>query len=96
MRIYKYPLCVSGDAVHARIKVQMPIAAEIVKVGLQDESVYLWAEVSTNVPSETRVFAVVTTGEDFPPRGEYVGTFEQLGGKLQWHVIEVKGDYHRG
>lgn len=84
-RIYKYPLAITGLQ-----SVPLPVGAEILTVQMQGDSLCLWALVDAKVVSVTRrTFEVFGTGHDMDtnPR-TYLGTVQQAGGALVWHVFE--------
>lgn len=66
----------------------MPLGAEIVTVGLQGDSMYLWALVDPDEKREEVIkIKVIGTGHDFEPSGlKYLGTAFQ--GAWVWHVYE--------
>ena len=85
--IWKFPLPV-GDFV----AISMPAGARVLTVQTQGINACLWALVDTDAPRETRRFRVFGTGH--PVEGvevdSYVGTIQQLGGALVWHVFEAE------
>ena len=60
------------------------VQGRIVHVGLQSNSIYVWAEQGENLPS-SKVKYVVT---GMPYNGVYIGTVFEAGGMLVWHVIK--------
>lgn len=68
--IYKYEI--PADKMPG---VAMPVGAEILHIGQQNDQVQLWALVDVRAPIEIRVFNVIGTGVkiDFNP-GKYMAT----------------------
>ena len=70
MRIYKYPLAITDvrDGVFTGT-IQMPLNANIIKVGMQGTVITLWAMFEDvawdSSPTEPRSFLAVGTGRDF-------------------------------
>ena len=88
--ILKYPVEIGVPFNH-----RMPASTKLLDVQLQgDQGPMLWALVDGMVEDvEPRSFLVVGTGPEHHPiddRYEYVGTFQMLGGRLVWHLFEVK------
>lgn len=82
--IHKYQLGITD--VQA---VRMPAGAEILSVQFQNESLCLWALVETTEKNSARLIYVVGTGNPFPEGDfRFIGTVQQFGGKLIWHVFE--------
>lgn len=79
--IWKYPLTRS---------VVMPQGAQVISVGEQLGSLYLWAIVENENPPETRNFDIIGTGWDLTHEGvdtsKYFGRISQNG--FEWHVFE--------
>lgn len=86
MKIYKYPLMI--DDVQT---VVMPHGAKVLTVQMQHEMPCLWAEVDPQIIAvETRTFGIIGTGcADIPANAQYIGTVQQFGGNLVWHVYEL-------
>lgn len=82
-RIYKYPIEITDVQ-----NVMLPFGAEILCVQFQQEQLCLWAIVNDNTP-EPRTIYIFGTGHDMDdtPR-RYIGTVQQHGGALIWHVFE--------
>lgn len=68
--------------------VTMPIGAEILHVGVQENDICFWAKVDPKAKTETRLFGIYGTGWDIPndTESEYVGTVQQ--GSFVWHIFE--------
>lgn len=71
--------------------VSIPADAEILTVGVQGRTFYMWALVSNDKPIVTRRFEVLGTGWGLPDqtmeKAKYIGTvFEDT---LVWHIFEV-------
>ena len=68
----------------------MPTDAKILAVNEQNDNACLWAECHPNADLEQRDFRIYGTGHELPDEpGDYVGTFQQAGGKYIWHVYET-------
>lgn len=82
--IHKYQLGITD--VQA---VRMPAGAEILSVQFQNESLCLWARVDTAEKNNARLIYIIGTGHLFPEEElRFIGTVQQFGGKLIWHVFE--------
>ncbi len=84
--IYKYPI----EATDSQ-DVEMPKGAKIIKTDTQDGKICLWAVID---PNETKVeqvtIKVAGTGHPIEEdKLDYIGTVQQWGGKLVWHIFEV-------
>ena len=82
--IYKYQIKLSYE-------IELPIGAEIIKVGVQRDCWYLWAIIdSLDIGTELRHFKIIATGEDYVPEGlKYIETFFQNNENLVWHLFEI-------
>lgn len=83
--IYKYRLEKSGANL-----IKMPIGAQPLHVGMQDNKVYIWMEVESEYPIESRQLWLYGTGWDLaemPRRCPYLGT-AQNDQSLVWHVFD--------
>lgn len=81
-----------GLGIHDYQEVTMPVGAQILTVQCQDGRPYLWALVDPDATRETRHFRIFGSGFDMPDcvgREHHIGTVQQLGGALVWHVFEV-------
>ena len=75
-----------------RCTIRMPEEAEILCVQVQHDKPCIWALVETDNHPYDYEFRVVGTGHDpalEPDQGEYVGTFQLLGGSLVFHVFRI-------
>ncbi len=87
--IYKYN---AGD-----YSITMPKDAQILDVQMQYDIPQLWALVDTSNEMETREFLIMGTGMEFDDEGSiYIGTFQQFGGDLVWHLFEYKEESDNG
>ncbi len=73
------------------VKVEMPVGAEILKADHQLAIPCLWALVSPQNETETRLFETHGTGHTIPSplNRRYIDTFQLRGGELVYHVFEV-------
>lgn len=70
---------------------QMPKGAKILCIQTKDEIPQIWALVDPALNTTVRRFMTYGTGHDVPENpGEYIGTFQTLGGRLIFHVFEEK------
>lgn len=84
-RIYKYQLPLQDVAT-----VQMPYGACILSVGVQRDSVVVWANVDPKVERMIdRRFRIIGTGHEFDDTylGRFVGTV-MVGDALVFHIFE--------
>jgi hypothetical protein len=85
--IWKFPLQHTDTQ-----NVAMPWDAQILTVGVVNEQICLWAMVEDHGSSETRVIRIIGTGHpiDGAELLRYIGTVQLMGGKLIFHVFELK------
>lgn len=82
--IWKYEIPI-GDGIELR----MPDNAEILTVQSQRDQGVLWAKVDPEAKTVTRMFSIRGTGHRYDKNGErYIGTWQQAGGALVWHLFE--------
>jgi hypothetical protein len=81
--IYKYHLGVTPG----RVVVKMPFEAKPLSVGVQDDSVVVWAEVDTDELLGGKVFELIMTGQEMPNENDFdfIGTVTLHG----WYVLHV-------
>lgn len=77
------------------IKIEMPINAEILTIQMQDDDAMIWAIVEPEKEKEVRYFEIFGTGHNMPTLDDtkyrvYIGTFQVYGGKLVFHLFELK------
>lgn len=88
--IYKYPF--NLDQVQT---IEMPEAAQILKIDLVNNEYYLWALVNTDEAIVERTIEIFGTGHEIPEGAayrKYLGTVNNA--PFIWHVferIELKG-----
>lgn len=81
MKIWKFPV----NDTKAIQKIEMPNHAEIRHLGIQNNKVFLWAEVQENNPVVERTFFIVGTGHPIPTQAKrYIGTFQAP--PFVWHL----------
>lgn len=84
MRIWKFELDVTD-----RQLVWMPIGAKVLDVQMQHDQCCLWALCDEHAQKEARYFNIYGTGNPMPDEpGEYIATFQMVGGQLVFHVFE--------
>ncbi len=82
--IWKFPLDVADEQ-----RVEMPLDAKILHVGLQGESVFMWAEVGPERRKVERTVRIYGTGYPMPEHpGRHIGSFMLRGGTLVFHAYD--------
>jgi hypothetical protein len=82
--IYKYELAIDDTQ-----ELMLPEGAEILTVQMQDGYPRLWALVDPHAPKKRRYIDIYGTGHPVGDKhGQYLGTFQEHGGQLVWHVFE--------
>jgi len=89
--IWKYPLKVTDEQI-----LEIPGGAKILSVELQHGVPCLWALVHPKNKKKKRVVQIFGTGNPIPDAdlGEYVSTFQSMGGNLVWHVFIMSEKAH--
>jgi hypothetical protein len=84
MRVFKYPIPIQDE-----VQIQMPSTGTILSVQEQHGEVVLWALVDDEKPLTPMKFRVVGTGHPIEDADDlvYVGSVQQAGGALVWHVF---------
>jgi len=85
MTIYKYPLEITDEQA-----VMMPTLCKIITVQMQHGKPCLWAIVNEHDRiSRLRTIDIFGTGNPMDNQERaYIGTIQQAGGALVWHVFE--------
>lgn len=85
MTIWKYEIGVTDEQT-----VMVPEGAEILCVQMQGTTPCLWALVNPKLKPAPRTIEIHGTGNPQAPEtaAHYIGTFQQFGGRLVWHVFE--------
>ena len=83
-QIWKYQIPITG-----RFEIEMPGAAQIISIQMQNEVPYVWAIVGPKITPSNRRFKLVGTGHefDFLPTDKFIGTFQD--GPYVWHLFEI-------
>jgi len=84
--IHKYAL-----ELHTREQiVNLPEAAELLDIQIQNDALYLWAAVFTDVPLAPRLFQIFLTGQQLPDDrwARHVATLQS--NELVLHFYEMK------
>lgn len=81
--VWKFQL---GGPLDGRTKVEMPMGASPIRVGMQGGYYYLWAVVDSEAPKEHRTFFITGTGFPVEMKNPYIGSFSN--GPFEWHVWE--------
>jgi len=82
-KIFKYPLMLGENIL------DMPKGSEILCVQIQHDKPMIWANTNPDNVKEHRKIMVVGTGYEFDNSNlTYIGTFQELGGSMIWHVFE--------
>ena len=87
-KVFKYTLDVTE-----RQTIKMPPLARILKIGVQEGHVRIWASVHEDYPEGDRTFVVVGTGCTIPDDvklSSYRGTVQV--GSFVWHIFEIRND----
>ncbi len=86
--IYKYPVLVTGAGKFSRL---MPEGAQILTVQVQHTEPCIWALVDVDAVCTTRrQFVWIGTGHKSEhENAQYIGTIQELGGSLIWHLFEL-------
>ena len=80
--IYKYPVDLG------EFELELPKDYKILKVQMQGDAPFLWAEVNPESEVEKVKFFVRGTGHEFETVDQiYIGTFKMAGGGLIWHLF---------
>jgi hypothetical protein len=83
-RIWKYKLRITDEQ-----SIEMPTGAQFLSVQFQDGDLCMWALVDLDEPMHRHRFYVVGTGNPMPRGATYhIGTVQQPGLHLVWHVFE--------
>lgn len=91
LAVWKFP-ATRDDDVEDQFSIDMPRGAEILAVQMQHGKPCIWALCDTEAKKEPRNFVWVGTGHEYPARFyqglSYVGTIQQAGGNLVFHLFE--------
>ena len=89
MQIWKLTLAVQDVQ-----RLELPAGAGILTVQIQGGEPQLWALCDENaITKEPRHIAIYGTGNPMPDEaGDYIATFQMLGGAAVFHAFEVKHD----
>ncbi len=80
--IWKFPLILIEYN-----RIEMPVFAEILSVGVQNGTVCLWAIVEPDATKEERDFVICVTGNPVPANiMKFIGTVQMK--RFVWHVFE--------
>ena len=86
MKIFKYNFSIADS-----FEIELPISSKILAVQNQGNDNALWALVDdTETIKTNKTFRVFGTGQPLPVnvyQYEFIGTFQDLGGALVWHVF---------
>jgi len=89
-RVFKYPVFLTD-----RFAVDMPEAATILDVQVQQGQAVMWALVDPDAPNSRRLFRLAGTGHPIDADERwclaYIGTFQLAEGSLVFHLFEVTG-----
>lgn len=82
--IFKYPLSTNSET-----ELELPKLAEILRIDVQNNSIFLWAKVDPDAEKELRVFEVFGTGHTMPDfERKFINTFFVQGGTYVFHAFE--------
>jgi hypothetical protein len=84
--IWKYPLEILDKQ-----RIRVPLIHEVLAVQMQAGAPQLWVLVDPDMPQVDLVVAIYGTGNpvDSGNDDKYVGSFQQAGGALVWHVFAL-------
>ena len=75
-----------------RITIEMPVAAKILSLQVQNDIPCIWAVVDPKAQIETRTFIMFGTGHqinvDLQQRYNFIGSFQMMNGHLVFHLFE--------
>jgi len=92
MRIWKCALRITDQQV-----VIVPRGSKFLTVQIQKGEPQLWFLCNEKEPMTDRIITIYGTGHALPEYpGEYISTFQELGGDLVWHVFEIGGNMEIG
>lgn len=85
--IWKFPLQIVD-----RQMVDLRVGSRILSVQFQGDQLCLWATVQLHREIQPRPIYIVGTGHEFSdaPFDSFIGTVQQHGGSLVWHVWQGK------
>ncbi len=86
--IWKYSVPFAGE-----FTLDMPKGAEVLTLQLQEGEPVMWVAVDPDAEKEEIKFSLIGTGHavDFELiQSNYIGTYQELGGKLVWHLFQHK------
>jgi len=73
-------------------EIELPLNYEILTLQTQNGMPYIWVLVDPHKPRETEIFEIYGTGcpihYDMGIDREYVGTWQEKGGLLVWHLFK--------
>ena len=88
-QVWKYPVPLTDEFV-----IDMPEAAQILDVQVQQDKPVLWALVRPDAPEAERRFRLVGTGHPVSGDDRYqlipLGTIQLAGGALVFHLFEYR------
>lgn len=91
-KIWKFDIFDQGNPV---TRLEMPVGARIVHVGVQDQTesqqirVALWADFCHDGPTLPRTFEWFGTGHEIPDYAQYIGTVKLYNDLLVLHLCEI-------
>lgn len=87
-RIYKYQL--KDIVLNDTVTINLPKGAKIIHTLLQNDQIYIWAEIDTAMKDTQRTFEVFGTGFNFPDdiRVELVYLATIQDDIFIWHIYE--------
>ena len=84
--IYKYKIDLGSQ-----FEIELPESSEILRFGIQNDTLYTWVLVDPNLPPQKRKFRVFGTGQGIPenelPNMNYLSTIDI--DYFAWHIFEV-------
>lgn len=87
-KVFKYEL-----AIEDYVEIKMPMGAQVLSVGVQNDMPVLWALVNPDIPEMAYKFRLTGTGHEIDEKEassmKFVGTCIMLGGSFVLHVFQV-------
>jgi hypothetical protein len=85
--VWKFPLTITDKQT-----VEIPEHFTPLSVHVQEDEIFMWAEVFTTNPKVQATINMYGTGHELPEYpGRFLGTVLTHGGKLVWHVYSERG-----
>lgn len=70
--VFKYPV----PKVLQKFQLALPVGFKFLRIGFQNEELFIWAEVRKDVATAICSFAAYGTGHDIPDGAAYIATYD--------------------